>query len=111
MVDGDMILLALDDSSTLGLLERALRAVDYDVAVVHSVDGLLKALDESSPALLVIGTIFEGKSGVQIAQAQLERFPTLPVLLFAEKDEPALARTALEAGLSGYLCPPLRTDD
>ncbi len=106
-----MILLALDPSSTLGLLERALRAVDYDVAVVHTQEGLLKALDESSPALLVIGEGFDGKSGVSIAASQLERFPTLPVVLFAEKDSPGVAQTALNAGLSGYLCPPLKTDD
>lgn len=106
-----MILLALDSSSTLGLLQRALRAVDYDVAVVHNQDGLLKALNESSPALLVIGETFDGASGVKIAESQLERFPTMPILLFAEKDSPDLARTALNAGLSGYLCPPLTTDE
>src|SRR5512135_1514045 len=99
MADRDMILLALDASSTLGLLQRALRAVDYDVAVVHNQDGLLKALNESSPALLVIGETFDGASGVKIAESQLERFPTMPILLFAEKDSPDLARTALNAGL------------
>src|SRR5512143_3898790 len=111
MADRDMILLALDDSSTLGLLERALGAIDYDVAIVHTEGGLLKALDESSPALLVIGELFDGKNGVQIAEGQLERFPTLPVLLFAEQETPETARMVLKAGLSGYLCPPLRTDD
>jgi len=106
-----MILLALDDSSTLGLLQRALRAVDHEVVIAHSQAGMLEALDESSPALLVIGQQFDGENGVQIAERQLERFPTLPILLFAQQDAPDLARTALEAGLSGYLCPPLRTDD
>src|SRR5512138_402210 len=111
MADRDMILLALDNSSTLGLLERALRAIDYDVAIVHTERGLLQALDESSPALLVIGDRFDGKNGVQLAEGQLERFPTLPVLLFAEHETPDTARLVLRAGLSGYLCPPLRTDD
>jgi PAS domain S-box-containing protein len=111
MTNRDLILLALDPSATLSLMERALRAVNYDVAVVHEQDGLLKALDESTPALLLIGESFAGHNGLQVAEKQLDRFPTLPVLLFAEKDSAATVKAVLKAGLSGYLCPPLKTDD
>ncbi|HMA08745.1 MAG TPA: response regulator, partial [Ramlibacter sp.] len=111
MADCDMILLALDPSSTLDLLERALRPVDFEVMVVSSQERLLQALQESSPALMIIGQKFDNKHGLQIAQGQLERFPTMPILLFAESERPELARKVLAAGLSGYLCPPLRTDD
>ncbi len=111
MADVDMILLALDPSPTLDLLQRALRAVDFEIAVVHQHDGMLKALDESSPALLVIGETFDGRVGIEVAAAELERFPTLPILLYAEQDTPATARAVLNAGLSGYLHPPLKTDD
>jgi DNA-binding NarL/FixJ family response regulator len=31
--------------------------------------------------------------------------------LFTEEDSPAILKEALRLGLSGYLCPPLRTDD
>ncbi len=106
-----MILLALDTSPTLTLMERALRAVDYDVAVVHEENGLLRALDESSPSLLLIGESFNGKNGIEISERQLERFPTLPILLFAEKDTTGTVKAAFKAGLSGYLYPPLKTDD
>ena len=41
----------------------------------------------------------------------LERFPTLPILLYADQDTDQLAKETLRAGLSGYLFPPLRTDD
>ena len=111
MVNRDMILLALDASPTLSLMERALRAVDYEIAVVHEYDGLIRALDESSPALLLIGENFDGRNGIDVAVAQLERFPTLPVLLYAEKDTTDTVKAVLNAGLSGYLHPPLRTDD
>ncbi len=111
MADHELVLLALDASPALTLMERALRAVDYQVAIVHTHDGLLKALDESSPALLMIGENFAGQGGLQIAETQLGRFPTLPVLLFAEKDTTGIVKGVLKAGLSGYLYPPLRTDD
>jgi PAS domain S-box-containing protein len=111
MTKRDLILLALDESQILRLMERALQAVDYDVAIVQDREGLDKALDESSPALLLIGEIFNKENGLEIAEAQLERFPTLPILLFAERDTTGTAKNVLRAGLSGYLYPPLKTDD
>ncbi len=111
MADRELILLALDESQTLHLMERALQAVDYDVAIVHDYDGLVKALDESSPGLLLIGETFDARNGVETAAAQLDRFPTLPILLFADKDTTGLAKAVLAAGVSGYLYPPLKMDD
>ncbi|MBI1856403.1 MAG: PAS domain-containing protein [Chloroflexi bacterium] len=111
MSNRELILLALDESQSLHLMERALQAADYDVAVAHDHDGLIKALDESSPSLLLIGEIFNSGRGVEIASEQLDRFPTLPILLFADKDTTGLAKAVLAAGLSGYLYPPLKTDD
>ncbi len=111
MTQRDLILLALDDSQILSLMERALKAVEYEVAVAHDSEGLGKILDKSSPALLLIAERFSGKNGIEIAKSALERFPTLPVLLFAEKDTTGTIKAVLKAGLSGYLYPPLHTDD
>ncbi len=111
MTKHELILLALDESQVLRLMERALRAADYDVAIVQDGEGLVKALDESTPALLLIGDGFNKDDGIEIAKAQLDRFPTLPILLFAERDTTGTAKSILKAGLSGYLYPPLKTDD
>ncbi len=111
MTNRDIILLALDPSPTLSLMERALRAIDYEIAVVHEPNRLLRALDESTPALLLIGETFAGTNGIQLAEQQLERFPTLPILLYAEKDTTGTSKAVLRAGLSGYLYPPLKTED
>jgi two-component system NtrC family sensor kinase len=59
----------------------------------------------------MIGENFAGQNGIQIAENQLERFPTLPVLLFADRDTTGTVKAVLRAGLSGYLYPPLKTDD
>lgn len=107
----ELILLALNDSSALQLMERALRAAEYEAAIVHDGKGLTRALDESSPSLLLISETFGGENGIEIAAAQLDRFPTLPILLFAEKDTTGTIKAVLRAGLSGYLYPPLKTDD
>jgi len=106
-----LILLALDESPFLQLGERALRSAGYDTTVAHDREGLARALQASSPSLLLIGERLHGESGLQLSAAQLERFPTLPILLYAEKDTHAIAREVLRVGLSGYIFPPLRTDD
>ena len=42
MTRRDLILLALDDSQSLRLMERALQAVDYEVAIAPDWEGLEK---------------------------------------------------------------------
>ena len=111
MTKPDLILLALDDSPVLQLMGRALRAAQYEIAVAQDVAGLQRALQESSPALVLIGETFAGQKGLKLSESMLERFPTLPILLFSEQDTTGLAKDILQVGLSGYLYPPLRTDD
>ncbi|HUH96244.1 MAG TPA: ATP-binding protein [Anaerolineales bacterium] len=111
MTPRDLILLALDESESLHLMERALLAVNYEVAIAQDCAGLEKILAESAPVLLLIAEHFSGRSGIEIAEAELERFPTLPVLLFAERDTTGTIKAVLQAGLSGYLYPPLHTED
>ncbi len=106
----DLILLALEASSTSNLMERALR-VKYDIAVANDVRSLNRLLLESTPALLLIGERFDGQDGIQIAEEVLERFPTLPFLIYTEKARPELIKSIFRIGINGYLAPPLRTDD
>lgn len=111
MPNRELILLALDPSAALSLMERALRASGHEVTTVRKREGLETVLAESSPSLLLLGETFDGVDGVDLGRAQLERFPTLPVLVFAEKETAATLRSALKAGLSGVLTAPLKTDD
>ncbi len=106
-----LILLALDESPFLELGRRALHSAGYETAVAHDAKGLARALQASTPSLLLIGERLLGESGLELAAAQLERFPTLPILLYADKDSHSIAKEVLRVGLSGYIFPPLRTDD
>lgn len=107
----DLILLALEDSTASLLMQRALHAASYEVAVAQEPSTLEKIIHASVPALLLIGERFGGQSGIQWASEILERFPTMPIILYAGEDSLTLCKQALQAGLSGYLCPPLRNDD
>jgi PAS domain S-box-containing protein len=107
----DLILLALEESSILYLMDRVLRAVNYETAIAKDVQALGKILKEATPSLLLIGEKFDGHEGLRIAKELQERFPTLPFLLYTEKLKPELIRGLFQLGLSGYLAPPLKTDD
>lgn len=107
----DLILLAMEETPTLGLLERALRAGGYAVAVAKDPETLEKVLFETIPTLVVITETLGGKKGMDLAGKMLERFPTMPVIFFASSDNPVLIKQALRMGLSDYLRPPLKIDD
>jgi two-component system NtrC family sensor kinase len=111
MAKSDLILLALDDTPVLQLMDRALRAVDYSTAIATDREKLDLLLQESSPSMLVVGNVLKGQDGFEIAREVLGRFPTLPVIFFADHDSPRFAKDALRIGVCGYLHPPLHTDD
>ena len=111
MAKPDLILIALDKSNVLKLMERALRAVRYETAIANDIKSLSRLMQETSPALLLIGEEFDGHKGVKIAEELLERFPTLPFLIYTEKAQPELLKEILRIGVSGFLTPPLKTDD
>lgn len=107
----NLILLALEESAILNLMDRALRAVSYETAIAKDTRALARTLQESIPALMLIGERFDGNDGLKVAKELVERFPTLPVLIYTEKARPELIKGIFGLGLSGYLSPPLRTDD
>ena len=107
----DLILLALEESPILNLMDRALRAINYDTAIARDTKAMARILQASTPALLLIGEKFDGLEGLKIAKELHDRFPTLPFLIYTEKVQPDLIKNILRLGLGNYLTPPLHTDD
>jgi two-component system NtrC family sensor kinase len=60
---------------------------------------------------MLIGQIFGGMDGFSVSAGVLERFPTMPIILYVDKDTPDVAVMALKTGISGYLHPPLKLND
>jgi two-component system NtrC family sensor kinase len=111
MPKAKLILLAMEQSPTLELLEKALRAGGYDVAVAKNPDALEKTLGETVPTLLLITEKLGNKSGLELSTAVLGRFPTLPIVFYAASHDAKQVLQAIKAGLSDYIYPPLRIDD
>jgi len=107
----DLILLALEDSAVLKLMDSALHAVKYETAISKDTQSLGRILQESNPALLLVGEKYGGHDALKISKELLERFPTLPILIYAQKATVELTKGIFRLGLSGYISPPLKTDD
>jgi PAS domain S-box-containing protein len=110
MTKHELLLLVLNPSPVLQLMEQTLHAAGYEIAIVHDQGGLKRSLQESTPALVIIGETFDSANGIELARGMLDRFPTLPILLYAEKDTTGIVKAVLAAGLSGYIYPPLKMD-
>ncbi len=111
MPKSDLILLAIDEEQILQLFERALAAAGYGVAIARDNPALTRALQESSPGLVIISQKFDDKDELQIAENLLDRFPTLPVLLFFQHASAEILKTAIHVGVSDCLFAPLRIDE
>ena len=107
----DLILLALDDSAVVRLMDSALHAVKYETAIAKDTQSLSRILQEATPSMLLVGEKFGGHDGLKISKELLERFPTLPILIYTQKPSAELTKGIFRLGLSGYISPPLRTDD
>jgi signal transduction histidine kinase len=111
MSESDLILLALDNDQILQLFERALSAASYRIAIAPDSVSLDKTMQETSPALLIIGEHFSDNSGLELSTVMMDRFPTLPVLFFAARESSEILLNAIKVGISGCLFPPLRPGD
>jgi len=111
MPKSDLVLLALDDEQIIRLFDRALAAVSYNIAIAQNQDSLKKSLQESTPALVIIGQHFDGVDELDIAAEMLERFPTMPVLLLLMQESPEILKKAIHIGVSDCLYPPLHLEE
>jgi PAS domain S-box-containing protein len=111
MPNSVLVLLAIDDEQALQLFEQALAAGSNETAIAVDRAALDKALQESSPTLMIVSQGFDKTDEFEVAATVLERFPTLPVLLFFQQDSPEALKKALRVGVSDCLFAPLRIDD
>lgn len=101
----------MDTSPSLDLLAKALRASGFDPVIAHDREAVDKSIQNAIPALIVIGETLAGQDGFSISAAVLERFPTMPIMLYSERESTDLPTKVLRAGMSGYIHPPLMIDE
>ena len=107
----ELILLALEESPTSQLFSRALHAVGYKTAIAHNKVGVEKIMQDSTPALVLLGAYFQEEESIALIESLLIKYPTLPIIFLATEKSPKLIQKVLSTGISAYLQPPLQTDE
>lgn len=110
MPKSELIILAVEDSAERRLIEQALDASGFRVKIAPNAERVEKLLRERTPSVVVVGEVLDGTNGLTIAASILERFPTLPVVLVAQRQSAALLQQALRMGISDCLTPLLTLD-
>jgi len=111
MPKSELVLLAIDDEQILQLFEQAITASSFQTAVARDRNALDNVLQEYSPVLVILNQNFSKADELAIAASLLERFPTLPVLLFYGEISLETVKKAIHIGVSDCLYNPLRIDD
>jgi len=110
MLKKNLVLVAMEPSPAVDLIEKALRSAGFSLDNVKTPFALEKALLETNPTLVIISEKLGDKSGLELAKQALERFPTLPIIFYAPIHDPMLVLDVLRAGLTDYIHPPLKVD-
>ena len=105
------LLLAIENAELLYLFKCGLSVPAYDISVAQDRVELNTILQQSSPALVIVDQSFSGENGLEIASSLVERFPTMPVLLYLENENLDILAEALKLGIKDCLCSPLRVDE
>jgi FixJ family two-component response regulator len=112
VASADPIIAVVDDESPVRtMLGRLLRLANYQVGAFASGEEFLASLATRTPACAILDMHMPGLSGLDV-QAQLRATQVLiPVVLITASDEPALDRSAREAGAVCLLRKPFSSDE
>ena len=105
------ILIVNADKQINFLLERILKSAGHEVCICEDNDILDKLAKTRGSALVMIGENIGREKCIHLIESIRKRFPVLPILLFVDQDSHDLLKNALKAGISDYMCLPLRSDE
>lgn len=100
-----------DDRSIRWVLERALTKAELQVTTFSSVAGVLDALQQAQPAVIVSDIRMPGTDGLELL-AQINRhYPNLPVIIMTAYSDLDSAIAAFHGGAFEYLPKPFDVDE
>src|SRR5262249_35820600 len=105
------ILVVDDDAPIRRMLERTLRAEDYDAISAADGGAALAAVERSVPDLVVLDVAMPGVDGLAVTRRLRAKGLAVPILLLTARDAVADRVVGLDAGADDYLVKPFATDE
>ena len=99
-----------DDEAIRFVLERALSRAGYKTKTFGSVSGIIAALDESQPTVIITDIRLPDADGLSVLAVLEERKIEVPVIAMTAFSDLDQAVTAFQSGVFDYLSKPFDLD-
>jgi DNA-binding response OmpR family regulator len=104
------VLLVDDDVKLVGLLERSLRFVGFEVVCAHTGDAALMALREREPDLVLLDIGMPERDGIGVLR-ETRQISDVAVVMLTARDEVRDKVGALDLGADDYVAKPFDIDE
>jgi two-component system response regulator BaeR len=99
------ILIVEDEVKIAEVLRDYLQAAGYAVSCLFQGEGVVSAVKENPPALVLLDVMLPGKDGMEICR-EIRKFSTVPIIMITARVEEIDRLIGLELGADDYICKP-----
>ncbi|MEW8584230.1 MAG: response regulator, partial [Candidatus Thiodiazotropha sp.] len=99
------ILIVEDEPALANLLEDYLKAAGYGTDAMREGTGVVEAVRDNPPDLMLLDLMLPGKDGLAICR-EIRAFSDLPIVMVTARVEEIDRLLGLELGADDYICKP-----
>ncbi len=99
------VLIVEDETKIAELLRDYLQAAGYGVSCLFRGEGVVSAVKETPPDLVVLDVMLPGKDGMEICR-EIRKFSNVPIVMITARVEEIDRLIGLELGADDYICKP-----
>ncbi|MFC1841215.1 HD domain-containing phosphohydrolase [Thermodesulfobacteriota bacterium] len=105
------ILIVDDDESVRRTLERIIKKIQPECALVSSAEEARRSLEADKFDLILCDINMPGESGMDLISHVRSAYPETAVIMVSGMDDPEMAEKALEIGAYGYMIKPFKPSE
>jgi two-component system response regulator BaeR len=105
MTTDHRVLIVEDEIKIAELLQDYLKAAGFSVSCLYQGDGVISAVKDNPPDLILLDVMLPGKDGMEICRA-IRKFSSVPVMMITARVEEIDRLIGLELGADDYICKP-----
>ncbi|MBW9262677.1 MAG: response regulator [Candidatus Thiodiazotropha sp. (ex. Lucinisca nassula)] len=105
MSEPSRILIVEDEPALANLLEDYLRAAGFRTDAMREGSGVVEAVRDNPPDLILLDLMLPGKDGLEICR-EIRAFSDLPIVMVTARVEEIDRLLGLELGADDYICKP-----
>jgi two-component system response regulator BaeR len=99
------ILIVEDETKIAEVLRDYLKAAGFAVSCLFQGDGVISAVRDNPPDLILLDVMLPGKDGMEICRG-IRKFSAVPIIMITARVEEIDRLIGLELGADDYICKP-----